>query len=404
MSHSKLSTLYIIIITLLLGSAVGSFLGYFLGQQASKNLVVQNLQPQDFTPPTYSQTPAYVHEETVAINVVKKASPAVVSIIVTKDLPKVEKYILNPFGGYFPGYGIPFYKKRGYEKKTIGGGTGFLVTNDGYIVTNRHVVDDTNAEYTVLLNDKRRFKAKVLARYKLNDVAILKIEGKEFPTIALGDSNLVEVGQSAIAIGNSLGEFQNTVSKGVISGLSRSISSGENKGYSQYLFDLIQTDAAINVGNSGGPLINLSGEVIGINTAIVYQSQNIGFAIPINSVKNIIENVYLHGRIIRAFLGVRYVHLNDAIVQKFDLPINYGAMVIGGRYQSQGAVVPGSPADKAGLKEYDIITKVNDTPVIETKAPLYYLISQLSPTDTIELTIMRKGKEQKIKLKLEEMR
>ncbi|MBU0506783.1 trypsin-like peptidase domain-containing protein, partial [bacterium] len=232
----------------------------------------------------------------------------------------------------------------------------------------------------------------------------LKIEGKDFPTIELGDSNLVEVGQSAIAIGNSLGEFQNTVSKGVISGLSRSISAGASQGYSEYLFDLIQTDAAINVGNSGGPLINLAGEVIGINTAIVYQSQNIGFAIPINSVKNIIENVYLHGRIVRAFLGVRYVHLNDTIVQKFDLPINYGAMVISGRYQSQNAIVPGSPADKAGLKEFDIITKVNGTPVIENKAPLYYLISQLSPADTIELTIMREGKEQKIKLKLEEMR
>lgn len=191
-------------------------------------------------------------EQSAVISAAEEVSPAVVSIIITKELPVIER---AP-GGIF---GVPEYNQRGTEKKEIGGGTGFIVSSDGYIVTNKHVVNDNDAEYTVLMNDKKKYKATVEARDEIMDLAVLKIEGNNLPTVDLGNSSDLQVGQTVVAIGNALGEFRNTVSTGVISGLSRSITTGRATSDVQRLSGLIQTDASINQGNSGGPLLNIAG-------------------------------------------------------------------------------------------------------------------------------------------------
>jgi S1-C subfamily serine protease len=233
-------------------------------------------------------------QDSFVIDTVKKTNPAVVSIIISQEVPKYETYIdpnmqSNPFGDLFPGFpgfdfNIPQYRQNGTEKKEIGGGSGFFVSSDGLIVTNKHVVDQKNAEYTVFTNDGKKHTAKVVARDPVLDIALIKIEGSGFTSLSLGDSDALQVGQSVIAIGNALGEYRNTVSVGVVSGLSRSIVAGDNSGKSENLDHVIQTDAAINPGNSGGPLLNLRGEVIGVNVAVAQGSQSIGFALPINSI------------------------------------------------------------------------------------------------------------------------
>ncbi|MFH1129224.1 MAG: trypsin-like peptidase domain-containing protein [Patescibacteria group bacterium] len=218
--------------------------------------------------------------------VVKSVSPSVVSIIVSKYVPILEKEYYNPFGENSPfRILIPRIVEKGKELKEVGGGTGFVVSEDGLIVTNKHVVIDTSAEYTVLTNDGSKFPAKILIRSSEQDVAILKINTTNLQSVRLGNSDRIEIGQSVIAIGNALGEFRNTVSSGIISGLMRSITAGDGGGFKEKLDEVIQTDAAINSGNSGGPLLNLYGEVIGINTAVAINAENIGFAIPINKIK-----------------------------------------------------------------------------------------------------------------------
>ncbi len=350
-----------------------------------------------------------VKEESAVIEVVKKVSPAVVSIIVTKDLPKMERYYVNPFGDDFFGnffgndFLIPQYRQNGTEKKEIGGGTGFIISKDGYIVTNKHVVSDLEAEYTVLMNDEKKYPAKVIARDPVNDLAVLKIEAKDLPTVELGDSSKLEVGQTVIAIGNALGEFRNTVSVGVISGLSRSITAAGVGIGSEQLIGVIQTDASINPGNSGGPLLNIAGQVIGINTAVAQGAQGIGFAIPINSVKNSIKSAKENGEIVRPWLGVRYVMINEQIAKENNLKVNYGALIVRGERITDLAVIPGSPADKAGLQENDIILEV-DGQKVNQEHQLLAIISQHQPGDELEFKILHKGEEKQIKIKLDKMK
>ncbi len=258
-------------------------------------------------------------------------------------------------------------------------------------------------EYTVLMNDESKHEAKVLARDPINDIAILKIEGQDFPTVELGDSSTLKVGQTVIAIGNALGEFRNTVSTGVISGLSRSITAGGAGIGSEQLIGVIQTDASINPGNSGGPLLNLAGQVIGINTAMASGAENIGFAIPINAVKNTIESVRQYGRIVRPWLGVRYVMVNKTIAEENKLSVDYGALIVRGEKVTDLAVIPGSPADKAGLEENDIILEVNGQK-IDQDHPLAMIISRYQPGDEITLKVLHKGEEKEVKVKLEEMK
>ncbi len=254
-------------------------------------------------------TEKVVMEESQVIDTVKAVSPSVVSIVISKDLPLYRQGLFDPndFFGNDPffNFGLPFSVPQPdrdeegnvrTERRKVGGGSGFIVSEDGLVVTNRHVVADPEASYTVILNDQTEYSAEVLSRDSVNDVAVLRIkdgegnEAKGLTPAPLGDSDKIQVGQRVIAIGNALAEYENTVTVGVISAKGRSISAGSINS-TESLINLIQTDAAINPGNSGGPLVNLSGEVIGINTAIAANAQGIGFAIPINDVKNVIQSV-----------------------------------------------------------------------------------------------------------------
>lgn len=232
--------------------------------------------------------------EDKVVSAVKKANPAVVAITVSVNVPVYERYFEEvPSPGGFFNFIVPRYRQRGTQEQEVGGGTGFLVSQDGYIVTNRHVVDDEDASYTVFMNDGKKYEARVVVRDTELDLAVIKIDGYGFPYIPFGDSDDIEVGQSVIAIGNALAEFRNTVSLGIISGLSRTIVASDVYGRSELLDELIQTDAAINQGNSGGPLLNLDGEVIGVNVAVASGAENIGFAISSNSARRLVDSVRL---------------------------------------------------------------------------------------------------------------
>lgn len=352
--------------------------------------------------------------ESFVINAVKHANPAVVSIVITKDVPKYQ----NPFGSqespfnFFFGPNDLFNQFFGQmpesdsnssgetEKQEIGGGSGFLVSKDGLIVTNRHVVEDEDAEYTVYTNDGKKYTAKVLARDGVLDVAVIKITGEDFPYLSLGDSDKIMLGQSAIAIGNALGEFKNSVSVGVISGLSRSLVASDGFGTSEQLDRVIQTDAAINPGNSGGPLINLSGEVIGVNVAVAQGSQSIGFALPINSVKSAIISVEESGTIVRPHLGIRYVAITPELADANYLEVDYGILVQRGANPEDLAVIPGSPADKAGIVENDIILEI-DGQKIDEDTNFAFVIRDKDIGDVITLKILSKGKEKTVQATLE---
>jgi len=361
-------------------------------------------------------TPQTSQEEAI-IKAVKEVSPAVVSVVITKDVPKLKLYYENPFKEFEQFFGQPFefqiprYKQEGTEKKEIGGGTGFIISEDGMILTNAHVVLDKEADYTVLTNDGKKYPAKVLARDSIRDLAVMKIEGektideqgkmnlKSFPTIKLGDSDKLQIGQTVIAIGNALGEFRNTVSVGVISGLGRTVTASGG-GMIETLEDVIQTDAAINLGNSGGPLLNLRGEVIGVDFAMSQQGQNIGFAIPIDKTKKDIEQVKTLGKIVYPFLGVRYILITENIQKENNLPVDYGAWVQKGT-GGEAAVFPGSAAEKVGLKEGDIILEFNGEK-ITLENTLAKIIMKYNPGDKMDLKILREGKEKIFEVTLEE--
>ncbi len=359
-----------------------------------------------------------VDEESATIDVVKRVSPAVVSIVISKDLGTLERMQGNSFM-VPPGFqfGFPFDFSFGFpqqqpvpkstpknqkpQKQEIGGGSGFIITADGLILTNKHVVEDTEADYTVITNDGKRHEAKVVARDPVSDLAFVRITAKDLPVVILGDSEKLQIGQTVIAIGNALGEYRNTVTKGVISGTSRKVEAGNGRGQSEVLEEALQTDAAINWGNSGGPLLNLKGEVVGINTAVNLSGQLIGFAIPINAAKSTLETVKKDGKIVRPYLGVRYILLNPTIAEKNNLKIEQGALVLRGEDQQSLAVIPGSPADKAGIVENDIILEVNGVKVSEEK-PLAKEIAKHKVGEELTLKVSSKGKEKTVKVMLEE--
>ncbi|HMB26290.1 MAG TPA: trypsin-like peptidase domain-containing protein, partial [Patescibacteria group bacterium] len=335
-----------------------------------------------------------VQESSSVIEVAEKSSPSVVSIVVTKEL---ENYfnITGPDVFDFWNYGLTVPENRGKtQKRQVGGGTGFVVGADGLILTNKHVVADSEADYSVVFNNGDKYEARVLARDTVSDIAILKIEAEDLSVLPLGDSDNLKPGQTAVAIGNALSEYQNTVTRGVISGVNRHITAGGQSG-SSVIEGAIQTDAAINPGNSGGPLLNIDGQVIGINTAVNWQGQSIGFAIPINQAKAAIESVKTHGEIIRPWLGVRYVQLTADIAEQNNLEYDYGALIVRGQSQAELAIVPGSPADKAGLEENDIILEVNNEKITKDNS-LVRAVSQFKPGDKIELTVFHDGEIKKI--------
>lgn len=298
--------------------------------------------------------------------VVEKVSPSVVSIVTETQAASL----------------------RGITTEA-GAGTGMIVSANGYILTNKHVVQGTD-RVTIVLTDGTTYEnVRLAGTDPLNDVAFLKIEGvNDLPAVELGDSSSLRVGQSVVAIGNSLGQYQNTVTSGIVSGVGRPVSA-QSGDTIENLNDLIQTDAAINPGNSGGPLLNLQGQVIGINTAVAQDAQGVGFALPINATKGIIKGVLATGKVERAYIGVNYVTITPEVARQYGLNVKSGAYVIsadGGR----AAVVTGSPADKAGIKEKDIITKVNGVDVGKA-GDVASLVGEYAPGDTIELSILRGG-------------
>ncbi len=357
-----------------------------------------------------SGEPSLVSTDHAVIETVERANPAVVSIVVSKDVPVLEQYFeeFNPFGGFFGNDGfsfrVPGVREKGKEKREVGGGSGFLVSKEGLVVTNKHVVDDQNAEYTVLLNDGKKVGAKVLAKDPSLDLAVLKLtEGGGYPFLEFGTSADLRLGQTVIAIGNALGEFRNSVSVGVVSGLARSLVAGDGMGGSEALEGVIQTDAAINPGNSGGPLLDLSGRVIGVNVAVAFGSENIGFALPSDAVKGAVESVAKEGRIVRPFIGVRYMMITPEFAKANKLDVDYGALVSRGGTREDLAVIPGSPADKAGIEENDIILSINGVK-LEGDISLASVIRSKHVGDMVRLDIIHDGTKKTVEVLLEEMK
>ena len=333
------------------------------------------------------------------IRIIKKVMPAVVSIAITKKLEDLKREA--------PAIAFPDGIADGDGKVQVGGGTGFFVDEGGLIMTNKHVVSDANAEYSVLLNDGRHFPAEILSRDPINDVAILKITGAgRLPTLSLGDSARLQLGQSVIAIGNALGVFRNTVSLGIISGLSRAVAAqGEPNAPPQEMRGLIQTDAAINPGNSGGPLVDRDARVVGVNAAIISGAQSISFAIPVNAARRDLHDIKKYGRIRRPLLGLRYIMIDEELAKKMKLPVAYGALVYR-ETEHDYAVVPDSPAGKAKIREKDIVLTIGNAKMgvkkLDREHPIQDFLEDLNVGDELELTILRDGKESKAKVKLAE--
>ena len=386
----------IVLISVFFGFLGGFFSSYYFDSQIRDYFQKLNIEFPQISPQTDQEYLPQTFQEEKIISAVNEVSPAVVSIIVSKDLPILEEYWISPFEEFFgQEFKIPQYRQKGTQKQEIGGGTGFFISADGMMLTNRHVVADKEADYTVLTNDGQKYPAKVIARDSVQDLAILKIEGTQepFKIVKLGDSSKLQIGQTVIAIGNALGEFKNTVSVGVISGLGRTVTASGG-GLVETLEDIIQTDAAINKGNSGGPLLNLKGEVIGINAAMALEAENIGFAIPINKAKRAIEQVKSFGKIVYPFLGVRYVLITDTIQKENNLPVDYGAWIISGD-KGEPAITPDSAAEKAGLKEGDIILEFNNEKITSENS-LAKLIMKYNPGEKVILKILREGQEKTI--------
>lgn len=299
-----------------------------------------------------------------------------------------------------------FFGTQSFEQESAG--TGLILTKEGVVITNRHVVPNANDKVSITLSDGTELdQVEVLGRTNATDpldVAFLKIKdakGKELKPAALGKSADVKVGDRVVAIGNALGQFQNTVTSGIISGFGRSIQAGDSSGSAQTetLLNLFQTDASINQGNSGGPLVNLKGEVIGINTAVAGGgAENIGFAIPIDDIQPLIKTVLDKGKLERPYLGVRYASITADLAYTYNLPVQEGAYIIPSR--NSASIVSGSPAEKAGLQEKDIITKIAGE-AVTPKRSLVSILGSKSVGDKVDLTILRDGKEQTITVTLE---
>lgn len=341
------------------------------------------------------------------VQVIKKVLPATVTIVVAKQFGDIEREAVD----HFPD--IPLWLKKrelSFLKQQVdkngmlkvGNGSGFIVDPSGIVVSNRHIVSEAKNFYTVITNDGKKYPATILARDPLSDIAILKIQdGSALPFLSLGDSSHLELGEQVIAIGNALGLFQNTVSAGIISGLSRSITAQiDASSPMQEIHGLIQTDAAINPGNSGGPLVSIDGKVIGINVAIIQGAQNIGFALPINTLKRDLNDLQQYGRIRQPFLGVHYITITEDIQNRLKLSTDRGALVISPNPYSK-SVITKSPADIAGIKDHDIILECNDER-INTERSLGDMLEKCNIGDVIRLKILRKNKMFYVSPKLKE--
>lgn len=336
--------------------------------------------------------------------IAKTVGPSVVSVNVT----------LTTASAVPTGFESLYGSSAGSQTQAAAG-TGIIIRDDGVIVTNRHVVPEGTNSVSVTLSDGTELKdVSVIGRTKATDtldVAFLKInnaKGHKLTAAQIGDSSAVQVGDDVVAIGNALGQFQNTVTSGIISGFGRTVqASGGGSGSTpaandtENLDNLFQTDAAINEGNSGGPLVNLNGQVIGINTAIAGNAQNIGFSIPLNDVKGLISSVLKTGKVTRPYLGVHYVIVTNDIAKQYDLNATNGAYIVPALNANDVTVVPDSPADKAGLKERDVITKVDGQAIDQTHS-LTNLLGQHQPGEKVTLTVVRDNKTQTVEATLGE--
>ena len=400
-----------VIISMILGGVAGAVAGTVTWTILSRSTsLLQPATTESTATPTAKVTAqaglvSEVSEEKQTVKVVQGSLPAVVSVIATQELQNLPQsqfyndFFFNPFGdtpfGQTPQNQDQSPTPQQPEKRQVSAGSGFIVDRSGLVITNKHVVSNTKADYSIVLSTGKTYPAEVIDRDSVQDLAILRIkpvseEALDFPTISLGNSESVQIGQTVIAIGNTLGEYQNTVTRGIVSGINRTLTAGGVGIGSELIEGAIQTDAAISSGNSGGPLLNLKGEVIGVNTAVSYEGENIGFALSVDQVKLIIDSVKQYGKIVRPFLGVRYILLNEDVAKKNNMKLTEGALVVRGETREELAVIPGSPADKAGIKENDIILEI-DGRKITTEQSLQSLLLHYKSGAKVTIKISRAG-------------
>jgi serine protease Do len=363
--------------------AAGFLGGWFGGRSQNNNDTTGGI-------PTTADRQVILNESQLISDIAKTVGPGVVSVNVTTQSRAVD----------FFGFGSP----QAFNQQSAG--TGFIINKEGVIITNRHVIPAGVSSVSVTLSDGTELEdVEVIGRTSESDsldIAFLKVKdlkGKTLTPVRLGDSAKMQVGDKVVAIGNALGQFQNTVTSGIISGYGRDLEAGDGQGSLETLQNVFQTDAAINQGNSGGPLVNINGEVIGINTAVAGGSaQNIGFAIPINDVQGLVKSVLENGKLLRPYLGIRYVSLTDDYAYEYNLSAKRGAYIVPSRNGT--SILSGSPAEKAGLKEKDIITKVDDQAIDEDNS-LTSVLGRRSVGEEVTLTIVRDGKDQTLRATLE---
>ncbi len=350
-----------------MGLLIGVSLGFVLNNKIAPKATIADVLQLD--------------EQEATIRAIKKAMPAVVSIIIYDEKENITLDLST---------GQQSVKK---EKVKAGLGTGFIISADGLVLTNKHVVNsagEKNAQYQVILNSGKEYYAQLIGKDPVNDLAVLRIFDKNLPFMELGDNDKLEIGTSVIAIGNALGKYQNSATKGIVSGLERNLVASDSAGNSENLSNTIQTDAEINLGNSGGPLVNLEGKVVGVNVAIDQAGSSIGFSIPINDAKPVIKSVKEKGLIVRPRLGVRYVMIDPIMAEKEKLPRKSGARIIKGN-DGSAAIVASSPAEKGGLLEGDIIFEINAIK-IEGKNTVLSIVQRYKPKDKLGLKIQRGNK------------
>lgn len=329
--------------------------------------------------PTVSEK--IVNESSDVVDVVKNVGPSVVTVSATA--PKQQVIQISPFGGFTQG-------TQGGTPQDIG--SGFVVSKDGLIVTNKHVVSDSTLTYKVSTPDGKTYDVKTISRDPNNDIAVLKIDATNLKPVELGDSSNLQVGQFVIAIGTALGEFRNTVTTGVVSGLGRGIDAGGDfTGYVERLDNVIQTDAAINPGNSGGPLLNSAGQVIGINVAVAQGANNIAFSIPVNTVKESLTQFNQTGSFpAKPFLGIQYQMLSKQVALLNQVP--QGAYVV--------SVVAGSPSEKAGIQQGDVVFKADGKALTDDNNGLAQAIANKKVGDIVKLSVWRTGSQMDINVTL----
>lgn len=361
-SRRGMQAFLLVVICFIVGIAGGFLASYLINADSTTSRVDNSV--------SYSKDDGnriVTDEEQTITSVVEKVSPSVVSIVTTTAS-----------------------SGRAFAQQAAG--TGMIVSRDGYVMTNKHVVDGAR-EVSVVTSDGRSFdNVEIVGSDPLNDIAFLKISSVDnLPVVTLGDSKTVRVGQQVVAIGNALGQYQNSVTSGIISGLGRPVvaSSGGGLAEAESLSDLLQTDAAINSGNSGGPLLNSSGQVIGINTAVAQNAQGIGFAIPIGAAKGMLNRLVETGEFDRPFIGVQYLSITPEVKAEYDLDVSQGDYLWA---ESGSAIRSDGPADRAGLEDGDIVTKVGDVTIGPGRG-ISTLIGEYQPGDKLTLTLLRDGRE-----------